>query len=93
VFTFFLETERGEKIERALKAIAAMQNLAEFLEQCASGGSAIASRWSRKVVPDDHDGAPGLMSYLESRAVRPNRIARNSSRLILVQVSLPMIAS
>lgn len=30
---------------------------------------------------------------LGSRAVRPNLIARDSSRLILVQVSLPMIAS
>lgn len=70
-----------------------MQNLATFLEHCVSGGGAIASRWSRKTIPDGHDGAPCLKSYLESRAVRPNHIARDSSRLILVQVSLPMIAS
>jgi hypothetical protein len=34
-----------------------------------------------------------LKSYLGSRGVRPNLIARDSSRLILVQVSLPMITS
>jgi hypothetical protein len=33
------------EIERALKTIAAMQNPAELLDQCVSGGSAIASRW------------------------------------------------
>jgi len=42
--------------------------------------------------PEGHDGVPGLKSYLGSRAVRPNLIARDSSRLIFVQVSLSMIA-
>jgi len=45
VFTFFLETGCGDETERALKAIAAMENLAEFLDECVGGGSAIASRW------------------------------------------------
>jgi hypothetical protein len=46
-----------------------------------------------EAVHEGHDGVPGLRSYLGSRAVRPNLLARDSSRLILVQVSLPMIAS
>jgi hypothetical protein len=46
-----------------------------------------------EAVHEGHGGVPGLKSYLGSRAVRPNVLARDSSRLILVQVSLPMIAS
>jgi hypothetical protein len=34
----------GEKSERALKIIVTIQNLAEFLDQCVSGGSTMASR-------------------------------------------------
>lgn len=47
----------------------------------------------RRSCPEGHGDVPGLRSYLGSRAVRPNLIARDISRLILVQVSLPMIAS
>ena len=54
MLTFFLETGRGEKTERALKAIAAMENLAELPYQCVGGGSAIASRWvAEKLSPKD----------------------------------------
>jgi len=65
IFTFFLETGRGKKTDRALNAISAMENLVGFLDQCVGGGSAIASRWNaEKLSPKEMtvcqaDGAAG----------------------------------
>ena len=54
IFTFFLETGRGKKTDRALNAISAMENLVGFLDQCVGGGSAIASRWNaEKLSPKE----------------------------------------
>jgi hypothetical protein len=94
VFTFFLETGCGEKTERALKAIAAMENLGRVPRPVRGRRQRHRQPVGRgEAVPEGHDDVPGLRSYLASRGVRPNLVARDSSRLILVQVSLPMIAS
>jgi hypothetical protein len=45
-FRFYLETGQGQKSDRALKAIAAMQELAGFLDKCVGGGGTIDSRWA-----------------------------------------------
>jgi hypothetical protein len=53
ILKFYLETGRGEKDDRALKAISAMQELAGFLDKCVGGGTAIASRWAAEGISLD----------------------------------------
>jgi hypothetical protein len=53
ILKFYLETGRGQKRDRAIKAISAMQELADFLDKCAGGGRAIASRWAAEGISLD----------------------------------------
>jgi hypothetical protein len=50
LINFFLETGRGQKVDRALTAVTAMWELAAFLDECVGGGRAIESRWSAEGV-------------------------------------------
>jgi hypothetical protein len=45
LLSFYLETGRGEKRGRVEHAVAAMGELAEFLDGCVGGGRAITMRW------------------------------------------------
>jgi len=45
LITFFVEIGRRQKIDRALKLVTAMWELAAFLDECVGGGRAIISRW------------------------------------------------
>lgn len=65
VFLFFLETARGEKIGRTMKASAAMKDLIDFLDQCVGGGSAIDSRWEPEGL------SPEAMTVYEETARLP----------------------
>jgi hypothetical protein len=50
LLTFFLETSQGQKTDRASRAVAAMEDLAAFLDECVKGGKAIESRWTAEGV-------------------------------------------
>jgi hypothetical protein len=43
---FYLETGQGQKGDRALNAVFAMQELVTFLDECVGEGRAITSRWA-----------------------------------------------
>jgi len=53
VFNFYLEAGRGQKEDRAIKVIYAMQELDSFLDKCVGGGRAIASRWAAEGMSPD----------------------------------------